>query len=98
MMSNPNAQDLDWGCIVYANGHLFAKEAKLLGTEVPLTHNKVNGKELAMMILVANWVQLAQAGAINLSITSSKLLFITTTTVAVKKIKDAVAGEMTRAI
>ena len=95
-MSNPNAQDLDWGCIVFANGHLFAKEAKLLGTEVPLAHNKVSGQELAQMILVADWVQLAQAGAVALSITSSKLLFITTTAAAVKKIKDAAGGDITR--
>ena len=91
-MSNPNAQDIDWGCIVYANGHLFAKEAKLLGTEVPLAHNKVSGQELAQMILVANWVQLAQAGAISLSITKSKLLFITTTAAAVTKLKDVPGG------
>ena len=71
-MSNPNAQDIDWGCVVLAYGHLFAKEAKLLGTEVPLAHIKVNGQELAQMILVANWVQLAQAGAISLSITTGK--------------------------
>jgi len=97
-MSKPNAQDIDWGCVVYAYGHLFAKEAKLLGTEVPLTHTKVNGQELAQMILVADWLQLAQAGALSLSISTGKLLFITTTAAAVKKIKDVPGGDITRAM
>jgi hypothetical protein len=97
-MSNPNAQDIDWGSVVYAYGNLFAKEAKLLGAEVPLAHTKVNGQELAQMILVANWIQLAQTGAISLNISTSKLLFITTTTVAVKKVKDVPGGDITRAL
>jgi hypothetical protein len=97
-MSNPNAQDIDWGSVVYAYGHLFAKEAKLLGAEVPLAHTKLNGQELAQMILVANWIQLAQTGAISLNISTSKLLFITTTTVAVKKVKDVPGGDITRAL
>ena len=97
-MNNPNAQDIDWGCVVYAYGHLFAKEAKLLGAEMPLAHTKVNGQELAQMILVANWVQLAQAGTISLSISTGKLLFITTTAAAVKKIKDVAGGDIMRAM
>ena len=97
-MSNANAQDIDWGSVVYAYGHLFAKEAKLLGAEVPMSHTKVNGQELAQMILVADWVQLAQAGAISLSISTSKLLFISTTGAAVKKIKDVPGGDITRAL
>jgi hypothetical protein len=97
-MPNLNAKDLDWGCVVLAYGHVFAKEAKLLGTEVPLSHTKVNGQELAQMILVADWVQLAQTGSISLSITTGKMLFITTTVAAVKKLKDAPGGEMTRAM
>ena len=97
-MSNPNAQDIDWGCVVYGYGHLFAKEAKLLGTEVPMAPTRVNGQELAQMILVADWIQLSQAGAISLSITTSKLLFITSTAAAVKKAKDIPGGDITRAL
>ena len=70
----------------------------MLGTEVPMAHTKVNGQELAQMILVADWVQLAQAGAISLSISTSKLLFISTTGAAVKKIKDVPGGDITRAM
>jgi hypothetical protein len=97
-MSNPDAQDIDWGSIVFAYGHLFAKQARLLGTEVPLSHAKVESQELAQIILVANWIELAQAGSISISVTSSKLLFISTFAAGVKKLKDVPGGDMTRAL
>lgn len=97
-MSNPNAQDLDWSTIVFANGQRFAKDARLFGVEVPLHDHKLNGQELAQMMFVADFVQLAQAGVVELSLSSSKMLFITTISVAVKKLKDITYGSLNQAI
>ncbi len=99
-MSNTQTvlQTLDWGDAVFAYGQLFASEAKLLGLEVPTHSVKINRDQLAQMVLVADFVGLQQAGAIDLSISTSKLLFISTETVLVKKLKDVMAGPVSQAI
>jgi hypothetical protein len=97
-MSNLNAQDLDWSTIIFVNGQRFAKDARLFGVEVPFHDHKLNGQELAQIMFVADFVQLAQAGVIDLSLSSSKMLFITTISVAVQKLKDIEYGSLNQAI
>ncbi|MCA1554296.1 MAG: hypothetical protein LC737_07960 [Chloroflexi bacterium] len=99
-MSNTQTlfQTLDWGDAVFAYGHLFAKEAKLLGLDVPLHNLKVNRDQLAQMILVADFVGLQQVGATEMSMSTSKMLFISTETVLVTRLKDVQSGPVSRAI
>src|SRR5438477_11380375 len=91
-------QTLDWGDVVYAYGHLFAQQAKLLGVDAPMHEGKLNRDQLAQMMLVADFVGLAQAGAISLSLSTSKMLFIGTESVRVSKLTEAQAGPVSRVI
>ena len=91
-------QNLDWGDVVYAYGHLFAPEVKLLGVEAPMHDGKLNRDQLAQMMLVADFVGLERAGALGLSLSTSKVLFIGTESVRVTKVKDVQAGPLSRAI
>jgi hypothetical protein len=91
-------QSLDWGDVVYAYGHLFAGEARVLGLEAPLHEGKLNREQLAQMVLVADFVGLERAGAVELSLSTGKLLFISTESVLARKLKDVPSGPVARAI
>ena len=91
-------QNLDWGDVVYAYGHLFAPEAKLLGVEAPMHDGKLNRDQLAQKMLVADFVALERGGALSLSLSTSKVLFIGTESVRVTKVNDVQAGPLSRAI
>ena len=91
-------QNLDWGDVVYAYGHLFAPEAKLLGVEALMHDGKLNRDQLAQKMLVADFVGLERGGALSLSLSTSKVLFIGTESVRVTRLKDVQAGPVSRAI
>ena len=84
--------------MVYAYGHLFAQQAKLVGVYAPMHEGKLNRDQLAQMMLVADFVGLERAGALSLSLSTSKVLFIGTESVRVTKLKDVQAGPVSRAI
>ncbi len=91
-------QSLDWGDVVFAYGHLFAAPTKLSGVEAPMHDGRLDRERLVQMILTADFVGLERAGALALSLSTSKMLFIGTESVLVKKLKDVGAGPVSRAI
>ena len=91
-------QTLDWDDVVFAYGHLFAPAARLAGVDAPMQAGKLNRDQLAQMMLTADFVGLERAGAVVLSMSTSKMLFISTETVHVQKQQDVQAGPVSRAI
>ncbi len=98
-VETPSLQKMDWSDVVFAYGHLFAPESKLLGIEVPMHDVKIKREALAQMMLVADVIGLEQVGALALNLGQHKGLLMSSERVCLTKSKDAeVSGAVMRAM